>query len=158
MKGGWELQCFRCAVYMKGPLIFDYQERQHGKYGFLQSRFALLFVLLFVMTLNVIQSYTKELLQFHFMLFKFHKVAVTYSKIERWWRGRPLWGREHFCLSWTTDHIPSPLNAQAIPSCFSTVIWECKLKWNDWNTNQRSKIRANSPHVEGHCVTHWNNF
>lgn len=30
MKGGWELQCFRCAAYIKGPLIFYYQKKQEG--------------------------------------------------------------------------------------------------------------------------------
>lgn len=58
MKGGWELQCFRCAAYKKGPLIFYYQKRGHGKYGFLQSRFALFVFLIIVMTLNVIHSCT----------------------------------------------------------------------------------------------------
>lgn len=58
MKGGWEHQCFRCATYMKSPLIFYYQKREHGNYGFLQARFALLFVLLIVMSLSVIHSYT----------------------------------------------------------------------------------------------------
>lgn len=72
------------------PIDFLLPKERTWKYGFLQSRFALCFVLLTVMTFNVIQSYTEELLQFHLMLFKFHKVAVIYSKIERWWRGRPL--------------------------------------------------------------------
>lgn len=30
MKGGWELQCFRCATYTKDPLIFYYEKKQEG--------------------------------------------------------------------------------------------------------------------------------
>ena len=39
-----------------------------------------------------------------------------------------MWMGTFLPVSWTTDHAPSPLNAQAIASCSLTITWECKLK------------------------------
>ena len=96
MKGEWELQCFRCASYIKGLLIFYYLKKQEGTGK------------IWLSTVKICTSFcsshwydikcniwkhtrrTEESLpQLHLTLFVFHKAAVgSVCLPKNWERGR----------------------------------------------------------------------
>lgn len=162
MKGGWELQCFSCALHIKGPLIFYYLKKQEGTGKIWLSTVKICTSFCsshcYDIKCNIwkcIRRTEESLPQLHLTLFIFHKAAVGSVCLSKHWeRERETFIRKGTFLPvpCTTDHGPSPLNAQAIASCTLTIIWECKLRRDVPNSNQRRKTRADSQHLPGHCV------
>lgn len=93
MKGGWELQCFQCASYIKGPLIFYYLKKQEwtGKIWLSTVKICTSFCSSHCYDIKC-NTWTyirteESLPQLHCTLFIFHKAAFG-SVPENWEEGR----------------------------------------------------------------------
>lgn len=133
MKGWWELQCFRCASYIKDPLIFYYLKKQEGTgkiwLSKVKIRTSFFSSHCYDIKCNIwkyIRRTERSLLQLHLTLFILHKAADGSGCLPKnWERGREGDLREEGNISacvldnWScTLSLEQTSNSSMFPNCY----------------------------------------